>query len=310
MWRLLWGIIIYPVGAFKIYYVLTSRAQGILMNIFRLFLTVLVCATSGLCSAQTPVGSVEDGPTTHTPQSLQSLVQQATVALPAKATGKDVFTGKFKDIPTLTGSKVPVIVFLHGSSGLGLAAIAQWQLWLAKLGYASIAPDSFALEKRLTYKSPVDLITYERVHAMRLSEIAPTVAALQTASWADSQRMILAGTSEGSVPVARYEGSEFVAKIMYAWSCEKNYFVTEPKSYFDMKRPVLNIISSIDPFFSKTNTWIGNDAAQGHCGLALKGNPKASIVLVPDAPHTLMMFPAAQNATAGFLMQTFNQLPQ
>ncbi len=273
-------------------------------------LSVLICAASALCAAQTPVGSVEEGTTTHTAQSLQALVQQASVALPAKATGKDIFTGKFKDIPALSGVKVPVIVFMHGSSGLGLAAIAQWQLWLAKLGYASIAPDSFALEKRLNYKSPVDLATYERVHAMRLSEIAPTLAALQSASWADAQRLVLAGTSEGSVPVARHDGQGFAAKIMYAWSCEKNYFVTEPKSNFDLKQPVLNVISSVDPFFSKTNTWIGNDAAQGHCGAALKGNPKASVVLIPDAPHTLIMFPAAQNATAGFLMQTFNQIPQ
>jgi hypothetical protein len=77
-----------------------------------------------------------------------------------------------------------------------------------------------------------------------------------------------------------------------------------------LKKPVLNVISSVDPFFSKVNTWIGNDAAQGHCGAALKGNAQASIVLIPDAPHTLLMFPAAQNATAGFLMQIFNQVPQ
>jgi hypothetical protein len=161
----------------------------------------------------------------------------------------------------------------------------------------------------LTYKSPVDLVTYERIHALRLSEIAPTVAALQSQPWADIQRLVLAGSSEGGVPVARYEGQVFIAKMIYAWSCEKNYFVTEPKSSFDMKQAVLNIISSVDPFFSKTNTWIGNDAAQGHCGAALKGNTKASIVLIPDAPHTLLMLPATQQATSGFLMQTFNQLP-
>jgi hypothetical protein len=97
---------------------------------------------------------------------------------------------------------------------------------------------------------------------------------------------------------------------MYAWSCEKNYFVTEPKSNFDLKKPVLNVISSVDPFFTKKNTWIGNDAALGHCGTALKGYAQASVVLIPDAPHTLLMFPAAQNATAGFLMQTFSQTPQ
>ncbi len=280
------------------------------MNLIHHLIASFLLTSSAVAFAQTPVGSVLEGPWVHTAESFKAVTQNAQIALPASATGKDIYTGLLKNAPTTSGAKVPVIVFMHGSSGLSLAAIAQWQLWLAKLGYASIAPDSFALAGRLTYKSPVDSATYERVHSLRMTEIAPTVVALQSQPWADTQRMVLAGTSEGSVPVARHDGQGFVAKIMYAWSCEKNYFVAEPKSSFDLKKPVLNVISSVDPFFTKTNTWIGNDAAQGHCGAALKGNTQASVVLIPDAPHTLLMFPAAQNATAGFLMNTFKQTPQ
>jgi hypothetical protein len=58
-------------------------------------------------------------------------------------------------------ARVPVVVFLHGSSGLGLKAIGEWQQWLATLGVASIAPDSFALPDRLTYTSPVGKDVYE-----------------------------------------------------------------------------------------------------------------------------------------------------
>ncbi len=271
------------------------------------YFVLLGIAFFQLSFAQTPLGSVQEGGWVHTTESLKAVVQNAQIALPAQATGKDIFTGLLKNAPATTGVKVPVIVFMHGSSGLALPAIAQWQLWLAKLGYASIAPDSFALAGRLTYKSPVDLVTYERVHELRMAEIAPTVTALQSQPWADTQRMVLAGTSEGSVPVARYSDPTFLAKIMFAWSCEKNYFVSEAKSNFDLKKPVLNVISLVDPFFSKTNTWLGNDKALGHCGAALKGNAQASILLIPDAPHTLFMLPAAQNATAGFLMQTFAQ---
>jgi dienelactone hydrolase len=280
------------------------------MDYIHTFFSVLLVACSTFASAQSPIGSVQDGAWIHSAESLKAVAQHAQIALPAKVTGKDIFTGLLKNAPATSGAKVPVIVFMHGSSGLSLPAIAQWQLWLAKQGYASIAPDSFALAGRLTYKSPVDLVTYERVHDMRMAEIAPTVAALQSQPWADTQRLVLAGTSEGSVPVARHDGQGFAAKIMYAWSCEKNYFVTEAKSNFNVKKPVLNVISSVDPFFSKTNTWLGNDAALGHCGAALKGNAQASVVLIPDAPHTLFMMPAAQHATAGFLMQTFNQIFQ
>mgnify|MGYP006285713857 CR=1 FL=1 len=237
----------------------------------------------------------------HTAASLAGVVQQADVVLPSAATGGAVFTGKFKDAPTTARTRVPVVLFLHGSSGLGLKAIGEWQQWLATQGVASIAPDSFALPDHVTYKSPIDVASYERIHALRASEIAPTLAALKTAAWADPQRLVLAGTSEGAVPVARQGGPDFAAKIMFAWSCETNYFVQAPRNAFNAEQPVLNVISSVDPFFSRSNSWLGNAEAAGHCGPALKGMAKAAVLLVPDAPHTLLNFPAARHAVAGFL---------
>jgi dienelactone hydrolase len=196
-----------------------------------------------------------------------------------------------------------VVVFLHGSSGLGLKAIGEWQQWLCGLGYASVAPDSFALAGRVTYKSPIDKDSYEKIHALRASEIRPTLDALRSQSWADMSRLVLAGTSEGAVPVARYPGTEFAARMLFAWSCEANYFVMQPMNSFEAGKPVLNVISASDPFFSKANSWLGNADAQGHCGAALAGHAKASVLLVPNAPHTLLNLPATRNATAGFLSQ-------
>jgi hypothetical protein len=126
---------------------------------------------------------------------------------------------------------------------------------------------------------------------------------LKSQAWVDASQLILAGSSEGSVPVAQYTGTEFMARILYAWSCEQNYFVKEPKNAFETGKPVLNIISSTDPFFSKSNSWIGNANPAGHCGAALKGNAMASVLLIPDAPHTVLGIPAARQATAGFLAQ-------
>jgi hypothetical protein len=200
---------------------------------------------------------------------------------------------------------VPVVVFLHGSSGLGLAAIGEWQRWLATQGIASIAPDSFALAGRLTYKSPVDKAVYERVHALRASEVAPTVAALAATAWADTSRLVLAGTSEGAVPVARHPGTGFRGRLMYAWSCEDNYFTTGHGTQLPPTQPVLNVISLTDPFFSQTNAWLGNPQARGHCGAALQQHKNATVVLLAGAPHTLLMLPAARHATAGFLQDLF-----
>ncbi len=255
-------------------------------------------------AAQAPAaaGEIKGDAWVHSSESLAASVQQADVCLPAAATGGSPYSGKFSGMPKAAGNKVPVVLFLHGSSGLGLKAIGEWQQWLCSLGVASMAPDSFTLPGRATYKSPIDKALYERIHALRASEIAPALAALKAQPWADASRLVLAGTSEGAVPVARYGGTEFAARMLFAWSCEENYFVEQPRNAFEPGKPVLNVISATDPFFSKANAWLGNPQAQGHCAAALKDNPQAAVLLVPNAPHTLLNQPAARDAAAGFLL--------
>jgi dienelactone hydrolase len=250
--------------------------------------------------APAPKGAIQQGALQHTERSLAAVVAQAAVVLPAAATGGAVFVGKWADVPA-TKARVPVVVFLHGSSGLRLKAIADWQLWLASLGVASVAPDSFALAERATYSSPVDKDFYEKIHALRGAEITAALAAVKQVTWADTSRIVLAGTSEGAVAVARYSGKEFAGRIIYSWSCEDNYFVESPKNSIDPDKPVLNVMSTVDPYFSQSNSWIGNASAKGHCADALKDHKRATIVLIPGAPHTLMTFPAARNATASLL---------
>lgn len=252
-------------------------------------------------SAATPVGAVTGEAWEHTVQSLAASAQLADVVLPSEATGNTVWRGKLKDAPPTNGVRVPVVLFMHGSSGLSLKAIGEWQQWLATLGVASVAPDSFALPGRVTYKSPIDKVQYERIHGMRLSEIAPALQAIRAQPWADATKLVLAGSSEGGVPVARYTGNEFAARMIFAWSCEPNYFVSEPKNALPQDRPVLNLISASDPFFSSANTWLGHAIAKGHCGDALKDNQLSTVTLIPGAPHTLLNMPQARAVTAGFL---------
>ena len=200
---------------------------------------LLGCAATPPLLKAAPTGEIKGTAWAHTPQSLAASVQNANVVLPAQATGGAAYSGKWSAMPASAKGKVPVVLFLHGSSGLGLKAIGEWQQWLAAQGIASVAPDSFALPDHVTYKSPIDKASYERIHALRASEIAPALAAIQTAPWADTSKLVLAGTSEGAVPVARYAGREFAARMLFAWSCEPNYFVTEPRNAFEADKPVL-----------------------------------------------------------------------
>ncbi len=269
-------------------------------------LLVLCWATNANAAASAagePRGEVKGSAWTHDAGSAIAVVNNALVALPPAVTGGAIYLGPYAGAPTQVSGKAPVVVFLHGSSGLGLKAIAEWQRWLAGLGIASMAPDSFALKDRLTYTSPVGKDVYEHIHVLRGSEIALAVHALESAPWADRGRMMLAGASEGAVAVARYAGDEFRGRILYSWSCEDNYFVEHHGTARPGDQPVLNIMSSTDPYFSPSNAWLGNPSALGHCGQVLKANRHAVVVLLPGAPHTLMNLPAARAATEAFLQE-------
>jgi dienelactone hydrolase len=248
----------------------------------------------------TPIGEVKGSAAQHTAASAVGVMQRAAVVLPASAAGGALFVGTFANMPKDIKGRVPVVVFMHGSSGLELKAIGEWQLWLATLGVASIAPDSFALPDRITYKSPIGKDVYEKIHALRASEVTLAVQAIKSLPWADASRLVLAGTSEGGPAVARYDGKEFAGRMLYSWSCENNYFVENHRTA-PLTQPVLNIMSSTDVFFSPSNTWLGNTAAKGYCADALKDNKQATIVLIPGAPHTLLNLPATRHSTAGFL---------
>lgn len=247
-----------------------------------------------------PAGTVKGSAFEHTAASRAGVVAGAQVALPA-APGRPVWLGRWRELPADVGGRYPVVLFLHGSSGLGLAAIGEWQRWLAGQGIASVAPDSFALPDRLTYTSPVDKAVYERIHALRASEIDLGLGALRGAAWVDPARVVLAGTSEGSVAVARHGGEGLAGRILFAWSCEDNYMVTAHQTRVPTAQPVLNVISASDPFFSPGNAYLGQPRALGHCGGTLARHTAATVVLIPGAPHTLLNLPAARHATQGFL---------
>ena len=86
-----------------------------------LFLVVL----RGEAWSQT-MGTLHGSAAEHTPQSAANVVIEANLALPSSMTGGSAFFGKWKDGPR-TEQPGPVVLFLHGSSGLNLAAIEEWQ---------------------------------------------------------------------------------------------------------------------------------------------------------------------------------------
>lgn len=251
-----------------------------------------------------PKGEITGSVKQHTPQSLQAAIQQAWVSLPTQVTGGAPYHGVLSQAPA-TKAKAPVMVFVHGSGGIN-PMIKEFQKWAAEsLGVASITADSMQLKGRILYKSPIPQADYEVVHALRAAELSATIAALPQLPFADTQRMVIAGTSEGGVTVARYQAADGAAqekgRLILSWSCEDNYHVQSHQTHLPATLPVLNVVSSTDVYFSSSNSWLGNPKALGHCGAALKDNKVSSVVLIPGAPHTLFNLPQARQPIEGFL---------
>lgn len=226
----------------------------------------------------------------------------ASVTLPPGLAGGAGWQGPFARMPAPpTAERSPLVIMMHGSSG-NAAFVKEYQSWLAEaLGLPSIAPDSMAIPGRLTYTSPIDKPTYERVHALRLAELRNAIAQAVALPWVDPGRIIVIGTSEGAVPVARLEDTQPMARVIYAWSCENNYFVEEPRTAIPRATPVLAMIAVKDPFFSPENAWNKDVRVTGSCAPALKDHASAMVVTLSTDKHTIVNFPEARDVTAGFL---------
>ncbi len=233
---------------------------------------------------------------------VQKTIDEAELSLPAGIAGNSPFFGKLSELPKIDGtSRLPVVVFLHGSSGFG-DATRIFQKWLANdVGVASFAPNSMVFPNRIMYKSPVSKEIYEQVHALRAAELKAAIDYLSRQPWVDRTRLMIAGTSEAAVSIARYDGPAVAARMIFAWSCETNYFVNRDNTAIPGNQAVLNVISASDPYFSPNNPWNAGYAVKGHCGEALKDHKNAEIVLIPGAPHTLLNLKQTQGATKAFI---------
>ena len=195
---------------------------------------------------------------------------------------------------------MPVVILMHGSGGPS-AATRSLQEYLATQGIASVAPNSFDLQGRVTYQSPIDKAAYERIHEMRASELNAIYDAVKVRG--DNNPIILIGTSEGSVAVSRAR-QEVAAKIICSYSAEPGYFTQEPNNFFPQGQPALNVISSTDPFFTTHNSFLGNPAARGDAADQFKsGDNRNLVVLVDRAPHTLINIPEVQQSIGKFIAE-------
>ena len=244
-------------------------------------------------------GKVMGSVRTHTKETLKKVFDKAYTVI--QLSEGELYEG---ELDQLKGEmpKRPIVLFMHGSSGIN-PAIRAFAKHLAQKGFAFLAPDSMQVQDRITYSSPVAQTVYEEIHAMRYAELRHAVQRLETLPFFNDN-YVIGGTSEGAVSVARFineSPQKESARMIFSWSCENNYHVLEHKTHIPEDCSVLNIMSAEDPYFSQKNFYLDNPEALGHAGKVLKDHPDATIVLLPKAPHTLFNLPQATTVINAFL---------
>jgi len=270
------------------------------MSVSRLLLALAALLFAPVAFAADKPGEIKGTVLEPSPDNLALTWAKANLVLPGMLFGGRRWEGHAEEAPDVIGI-APLVIVMHGSSGVA-PAVKEFQVWLAdELGAASVAPDSLAIPDRLTYTSPVAVDVYERVHALRLAELDHALKASRDWSWVDRLRIVLAGTSEGAVAVGRYSGKDVAARLIYSWSCEDNYFVAAPQLGIGPKEPVLNAIAARDPYFSAANPWNKDRTVTGSCAAALKDDPKAEVMVIDADVHTILNRPEVRQLSAAFL---------
>lgn len=112
-------------------------------------------------------------------------------------------------------SKRPVVVYLHGCTGLYWNEAPRLFQDLAERGYIVVAPDSFARDYR-----PQQCGAQNRwTAAARFAEIRFARERLRHLDWADQRYIFLVGGSEGGYYAGAYGGGGFKGRIIMSAPC-------------------------------------------------------------------------------------------
>ena len=179
--------------------------------------------------------------------------------------------------------KHPVIVFLHGCGGL-----KQPRPFL-DLGAIVVAPNSFA--GGVACKPDAKYMA-QFVKA-RHADVSYAVNQVKAAAWADQNKILLAGFSNGGQTAATYPGGEFKARVIVAWTCN-NPRVPEQNGVRG-SGPILAVLGTADEFYKKIGI-------SGNCAEAVKGRGEGSqSILIQGGSHEILDHATTREAVAKFI---------
>lgn len=191
----------------------------------------------------------------------------------------------------VSGVRLPVVLYLHGCSGMGFHELVDLSQ-IATLGAIAVAPNSFARPGRPT---ACDQTTYLHrgpgMWQIRVDEVRYARARVAAEPWADDRRVALFGFSEGGFVVAGTRDARYAGYVVTGCNCNG---YGQVGIYAPADKPVLAIRSSSDPWLT----------TQDACDGAVAGRPNSLSLRLDKPGHYMNSEPEAQAAIANFLRAT------
>lgn len=189
----------------------------------------------------------------------------------------------------------PVVLYLHGCTGIVNWHDHDWGVTLSQNGFIVIMPDSMARAGRIPNCDPVSKTggLFLRAHDYRQQEITYALEQIQKSHWADKNRIFLIGHSEGGTAVARSEHKGTRGNVILAWTCawRGDRFMAgihSPKNV-----PVLAIAA-------KKDEWRVGKITEGRCADNANGR-KVTQIDLDGSVHATTKYPESKPAVLNFL---------
>lgn len=121
-------------------------------------------------------------------------------------------------------SKLPALIFLHGSTGLAVGSTQTTQMIrsFAEAGFVVFAPNSLD-RPRMPYGNASTLTIVPEATAIkqRVAELESTLRHIRELPWIDQENLFLAGHSMGATAAAQYRGTAFKAIALLGTNCQE-----------------------------------------------------------------------------------------
>jgi dienelactone hydrolase len=206
----------------------------------------------------------------------------------------------FKTSPdkVVVAKPLPVVIYLHGATGIDSEHDVRWASFIKDLGYIAVLPDSMARPGR---KPNYDTRTkrgggFPPANAMRVEEIRYALAQVKRSPWADVNNVFLMGHSEGGQAAARNRLPDFRGIIISGWTCTDSARPGFDGIFAPLETPILTLAWDHDALREGT-------PQQGSCASKFGERKKARQVLFSGTQHGTYSQREARDAVAQFLKE-------